>query len=150
MKSTGLGLTADDSRVPWRSTRHAGVHWLPLHPDATDDLAPVDVVVLIRMDPGCGYPPHEHVGDEEVLVLQGGYEDELGAHLAGTFSRYPSGSRHTPVAIGRRDVPIGPGNPACILFAVARGGVTNLPGNDPSAPGASGEPAGIVGPRGRM
>lgn len=118
----------DASTLPWRATRHPGVHWLPLHP-APGTPAPVegsDSTVLIRMAPGCGYPRHLHLDVEEVLILQGGYRDERGEHRSGTYLRYEPGSQHAPVALGDPDRPVGPGNQACILFAVARGGVRNL------------------------
>jgi anti-sigma factor ChrR (cupin superfamily) len=127
---TGLGLRLDDRELAWQPTRYPGVRWLRLHPaegrkDAGED-GEGDAAVLIRMDPGCGYPAHEHLGVEDVLLLQGGYRDEAGEHRAGTYLRYPPGSRHGPVALGNPDRPISPANPACILFAVARGGIRVL------------------------
>jgi len=133
----GLALRIDPERVDWRPTRVPGVSWLPLHldaehgPRATRDAPadagtppePSDATALIRMEPGCGYPPHRHRGVEEVLVLQGGYRDDRGTHTCGSYVRYPEGSRHAPVAVGDAERPEGPDNPACVLFAVARGGV---------------------------
>lgn len=78
------------------------------------------------MSPGCGYPPHRHIGIEEVLVLAGGYRDESGEHRAGEYLRYPPDSIHAPVALGDPRSPEGPENEACLLFASARGGVVNL------------------------
>jgi len=126
----GLRLHVEADAVPWKPTRHRGVYWHPLLPGAQAARAhdePSDAVVLIRMDPGCGYPAHRHRGVEDVLVLQGGYTDDLGDHGAGSYLRYPAGSSHSPVASGDPRAPIGPRNPACILFAVARDGVENLP-----------------------
>ena len=82
-----------------------------------------DATVLIRMEPGSSYPEHEHLGVEEVLILAGGYRDADGEHRAGSYLRYPEGSRHAPVALGDPRANIGVGNPACVLFAVAHGGV---------------------------
>lgn len=79
-------------------------------------------LVLIRMDPGCGYPRHKHRGEEHLLVLQGGYRDERGQHHAGSFVAYDSGSEHAPVAIDE------PGAPPCILLALAHEGLVLLPG----------------------
>jgi len=119
-------LSLDDARIPWRSTRHPGVAWHPV--DAVEKQLPPDSapVVLIRMAPGCSYPAHRHVGSEDVLVLQGAYEDELGEHGPGTFLRYAAGSTHAPVARGDRRLPESAENHACILFTIARGGVLNL------------------------
>ena len=83
--------------------------------------------MLIRMSPGRGYPPHRHLGVEHVLVLQGGYVDELGEHRAGTLLRYAAGSAHSPVAFGDPELPEGGQNRACILLAIARGGIEELP-----------------------
>ena len=67
------------------------------------------------MEPGCEYPPHRHVGIEDVLVLRGAFQDERGVHRAGEFVRYEAGSVHTP------QVPEGGG--VCVLFAIAREGI---------------------------
>jgi len=131
MQIQGFSLKLDESALPWRTTRHPGVSWIPLHDegDRTPDRgrsAPRDSTVLIRMEPGCGYPPHRHLDVEEVLVLRGGYRDDRGDHRAGAYLRYPAGSVHAPVALGDRSRPVGEDNQACLLFAVARGGVENL------------------------
>lgn len=81
---------------------------------------------MIRMAPGCGYPPHRHVGAEDVVILRGGYRDETGVHVEGTFVSYPAGSAHAPVACGDSSRPESPENPPCILFAIVRGGVETL------------------------
>ena len=77
------------------------------------------VLALIRMAPGCGYPRHRHTGTEEVLVLRGGYRDELGEHTAGSFVQYEAGSEHGPTAID--------GDTPCVLLALAHEGVKLLP-----------------------
>ena len=99
------------AQIDWDETGHPGIylHWLRRQQDSAD------VVAFIRMDPGCGYPRHQHQGVESVLVLQGGYRDEIGEHTCGDWVQYPAGSRHTPVALA--------GDDACILFATAVGGV---------------------------
>jgi anti-sigma factor ChrR (cupin superfamily) len=127
MQFQGFRLEIDEAALPWRSTRHAGIEWFPLHPpaEAAGPTGPRDSTVLIRMAPGRGYPRHRHLGVEEVLILCGGYRDERGEHGPGTYLRYEPHSEHTPVALGDAGAPIGPHNPACILFAVARGGVQN-------------------------
>ena len=102
------------------------MHWRRLESYGDEDPRSDTPVVVIRMAPGCGYPAHRHVGAEDVLILQGGYRDEMGEHRAGTYLSYPPGSVHTPVACGDRDRPESEENPACILFAIARGGVENL------------------------
>ncbi|MBI5364795.1 MAG: cupin domain-containing protein [Planctomycetes bacterium] len=130
MNLTRLVLDVRDAGVPWRETRFPGVSWWPLHFDpAAGPESPA--TVLIRMEPGRGYPAHEHLDVEDVLVLQGGYADEFGDHRAGAYVRYPAGSRHAPVALGEPDRRPDAAHLPCILFAVARGGVRQLEG--PSA-----------------
>lgn len=133
-------ITSSPDELPWRSTRDEGIHWIDLRRAAGEpweSAEPEDqsMTVLIRMDPGHGYPRHRHLGPEDVLILAGGYRDAEGAEFrAGDFVRYPAGSEHTPVALGDREQPIGPGNPACILFAVAHGGTELSPATPPVEP----------------
>lgn len=102
----------DFSKIDWRETRHEGVALCVLRRDA----ATGDATVLIRIRPGCAYPAHRHDGVEEVFVLQGGYRDARGEHRAGSYVLNPAGSAHSPVALeGAQD---------CVLFAVARSGIT--------------------------
>ena len=137
LPAIGVAFAADDEPA-WLDTRVPGVRWFPIHvpsrePDAKTaegDAAAGDGVqdatVLIRMEPGHGYPPHRHVGAEEVVVLAGGYRDEEGEHRQGDYVRYPAGSVHAPVALGDSDTPAGPENPPCVLFAVAHDGIERV------------------------
>lgn len=128
MRIVGFSCSFDQSAVAWRPTRHAGVEWCPLFLDdsAGSERGPRAATVLIRMQPGAGYPAHRHLDVEEVLILCGGYRDDRGEHREGTFLRYAPGSVHAPVALGDPASPTGEGNQACVLFASARGGVENL------------------------
>lgn len=145
MRIPGLAVKLDESALHWRATRHPGVDWSPLYlagadlageekagGDGAGASGPREATVLIRMRPGRGYPAHRHLGVEEVLVLRGGYRDDLGEHCgehrAGDYLRYAPGSVHAPVALGRSDAPESAQNPACLLLASARGGVENLGG----------------------
>jgi anti-sigma factor ChrR (cupin superfamily) len=102
------------------------VVWLLLGSEQAGEGAAAGGTVLIRMAPGRGYPAHRHLDIEEVLVLAGGYRDELGEHRAGEYVRYPAGCDHAPVALGDPARPTGPENPACVLYASARGGIALL------------------------
>ena len=123
----GLSLAEGIERLEWRTTKTSGVSWLPLRLDAGEPAGNrrPGGTVLIRMEPGCGYAPHLHVGTEDVLVLQGGYRDEFGQYLQGDHVHYPAGSRHSPVALG-------PGAetsaPACVLLATVAYGIELLDG----------------------
>ena len=46
---------------------------------------------------GC---PHVHPGGEEIFVLSGVFEDELGVYPQGTWLRNPSYSQHHPYSRG--------------------------------------------------
>ncbi|MBL9077676.1 MAG: cupin domain-containing protein [Planctomycetes bacterium] len=106
--------------IAWRSTRYPGI---AVHFYASSR-STRRVLALIRMEPGCGYPQHRHTGPEEVLVLQGGYGDERGRYLAGTFVRYEARSAHAPCAL--------PGTEPCVLLALAHEGIELLGGGPPS------------------
>ncbi len=104
----------DLSAIEWRATRHKGVFIHLLRRDEQTG----DGTVFIRMQPGCGYPAHRHLGVEEVLILQGGYCDQKGQHRAGAYIVNDAGSTHHPVALE--------GTEDCIMFAVAHGGIEML------------------------
>ncbi|MEO6594978.1 MAG: cupin domain-containing protein [Planctomycetota bacterium] len=106
----------DLAAIPWRKTRYPGV---AIHFYASD-LSSGRVLALIRMEPGRGYPRHLHRGEEQVLVVQGGYHDEHGDHAAGQFVRYADGTSHAPVAQQA------PSAEACVLLALAHEGVQLL------------------------
>ena len=51
---------------------------------------------LVRWAPGTQFVPHTHFGGEEILVLEGVFEDENGSYPKGTWIRSPHLSAHTP------------------------------------------------------
>jgi putative transcriptional regulator len=106
----------DLESIPWQPTSYAGIS---VHFYASDE-GSKRVLALIRMEAGCGYPRHRHRSDEEVLVLQGGYEDELGRYAAGQLIRYPPGTEHGPRATED------PGGEPCVLLALAHEGIKLL------------------------
>ena len=103
----------DLNSIEWNPTRHQGVFVNILRRDPETN----DATVLIRMQPGCGYPAHRHVGLEEVLILQGGYRDGRGEHRAGDYVLNEEDSAHAPVALEGED---------CIMLAVAHRGIELL------------------------
>lgn len=137
----GFSVRLDLDAIPWRATRSPGVHWYRIRAEvaalgSTRDAAD-DAVVLIRMIPDAGYPAHRHLGVEDVLVLQGGYRDEFGTYGPGAYIRYPAGSVHRPMAIDVATGSTSTNDRACVLFAIARGGVENIAEGSPDGPGAS-------------
>jgi anti-sigma factor ChrR (cupin superfamily) len=51
---------------------------------------------IVRYAPGSRFARHSHGGGEEILVLQGVFEDERGHYLSGHWLRNPPGSAHRP------------------------------------------------------
>lgn len=51
---------------------------------------------IVRYAPGSQFSPHVHTGGEELLVLDGIFEDEHGDFPVGSYIRNPPQSSHTP------------------------------------------------------
>jgi len=68
----------------------SGLSVLPLHQHGTESAA------LVRWAPNTRFSPHRHWGGEEILVLEGVFEDEHGSYPKGTWLRSPHLSGHTP------------------------------------------------------
>lgn len=67
-----------------------GLSVLPLHSHGPESCA------LVRWEPGTVFTPHMHQGGEEILVLDGVFEDEHGTYPKGHWIRSPHGSDHAP------------------------------------------------------
>ena len=63
---------------------------LPLHSSKTENVA------LVRWAPGTKFNAHTHWGGEEILVLDGTFQDEHGSYPKGTWLRSPHLSQHAP------------------------------------------------------
>jgi anti-sigma factor ChrR (cupin superfamily) len=88
---------ADRQRVRLDTTREAwlpglvpGLEVMPLHAFGSEHVA------LVRWAPGTVFQPHGHPGGEEILVLDGVFQDEHGGYPAGSWLRNPPGSIHRP------------------------------------------------------
>lgn len=53
---------------------------------------------IVRYAPGSAFPRHTHTGGEEILVLEGTFQDEHGDYPAGSYFRNPPGTSHIPAA----------------------------------------------------
>ncbi|MDX8528564.1 cupin domain-containing protein [Mesorhizobium sp. MSK_1335] len=53
---------------------------------------------IVRYAPGSAFPRHVHAGGEEILVLEGTFQDEHGDYPAGSYFRNPPGTSHVPAA----------------------------------------------------
>ena len=78
------------NRATFRPGVAPGLSVLSLHEFGTEHVA------LVRWAPGTHFHRHRHWGGEEILVLEGTFQDELGDYPAGTWLRNPHLSEHTP------------------------------------------------------
>jgi anti-sigma factor ChrR (cupin superfamily) len=53
---------------------------------------------IVRYAPGSAFPRHTHGGGEEIVVLDGVFEDEHGDYPAGSYFRNPPGTSHIPAS----------------------------------------------------
>lgn len=53
---------------------------------------------IVRYAPGSAFARHTHIGGEEVLVLDGVFQDEHGDFPAGSYFRNPPGTSHIPAS----------------------------------------------------
>ncbi|HWX48439.1 MAG TPA: cupin domain-containing protein [Roseomonas sp.] len=53
---------------------------------------------IVRYAPGSAFPQHTHAGGEEILVLDGTFQDEHGDYPAGSYFRNPPGTSHVPAS----------------------------------------------------
>ncbi|MGO9483050.1 MAG: cupin domain-containing protein [Rhodomicrobium sp.] len=83
------------ARIPWTPSPAAGVERRMLD-RLGDEVARATTVV--RFAPESRFPAHVHKGGEEILVLDGVFQDESGDFPAGSYIRNPPESRHTPAS----------------------------------------------------
>lgn len=80
----------DTTRSEWFPGLVAGLSVLPLHSFASESTA------LVRWEPGTVFNRHRHWGGEEILVLEGTFQDEHGTYPAGSWLRSQHLSEHSP------------------------------------------------------
>ncbi|MFM7170985.1 MAG: cupin domain-containing protein [Cyanobium sp.] len=85
-----LPVAIDTRTAPWLQGLVEGLEVMPLHAWGSEHVA------LVRWAPGTVFHRHGHPGGEEILVLEGVFEDEEGAYPEGTWLRNPPGSVHRP------------------------------------------------------
>ena len=78
--------------MEWQAGSHPGATMAKVHEFGTEE------VFFLRLEPGYQGVDQGHPGGEEILVLDGSFEDEHGAYPKGTWLRQPLGSRHTVVS----------------------------------------------------
>jgi anti-sigma factor ChrR (cupin superfamily) len=83
-------VVIDTHAARWRQGLVPGLTVLPLHEHGAEHVA------LVRWAPLTRFRPHQHWGGEEILVLDGVFEDEHGSYPKGTWLRSPHLSAHHP------------------------------------------------------
>ncbi|MCX5954662.1 MAG: cupin domain-containing protein [Cyanobacteria bacterium] len=83
-------LVIDTVNGAWLPGQVKGLEVMPLHGFGSEHVA------LVRWAPGTRFQPHAHRGGEEILVLEGVFQDEYGTYSAGSWLRNPPGSVHRP------------------------------------------------------
>ena len=83
----------DTRNADWFEGLVTGLTVLPLAEFGTRHAA------LVRWAPKTKFNPHRHYGGEEILVLEGVFEDEFGRYPAGTWMRSPHMSAHHPFSV---------------------------------------------------
>ena len=83
-------LAIDTRNGAWLPGLVNGLEVMPLHAFGSEHVA------LVRWAPGTKFQPHSHPGGEEILVLEGVFQDDQGTYPAGSWLRNPPGSVHRP------------------------------------------------------
>ena len=83
------------AKMDWIASPSAGVDRRMLF-RIGDEVARATSVV--RYARGSAFPRHTHGGGEEILVLEGVFQDEHGDYPAGTYFRNPPGTSHVPAS----------------------------------------------------
>ncbi|MDX1668630.1 MAG: cupin domain-containing protein [Limnobacter sp.] len=53
---------------------------------------------IVRYAKGSRFPEHRHPGGEEILVLEGVFQDETGDYPVGSYLKNPAGTSHAPAS----------------------------------------------------
>ncbi len=85
-------MARDTRSANWVPGLVPGLSVMPLYTSASHP----DSMALVRWEPGTSFQRHAHPGGEEILVLDGVFEDEFGRYPAGTWIRSPHMSVHQP------------------------------------------------------
>ena len=82
------------SDLPWVDAR-PGVRQKRIWQDEANERR----AILARFEPGATLPPHRHVGDELIFVIEGANADESGAVITGNVNYRPNGCVHTVTTV---------------------------------------------------
>jgi len=77
--------------LPWVETGRPGVRQKRIW----EDKAGARRAILTHFEPGATLPPHRHVGDELIFVIEGATADESGVVATGNMNYRPNGCVHS-------------------------------------------------------
>jgi len=83
------------AQLPWKSSPAAGVDRRMLFRIGEEVARATSIV---RYAPRSAFPRHTHGGGEEIVVLDGVFQDEHGDYPAGSYFRNPPGTSHVPAS----------------------------------------------------
>src|SRR5215813_7271888 len=83
------------AELPWKPSPAAGVDRRMLF-RIGDEVA--RATSIVRYAPRSAFFRHKHGGGEEILVLDGVFQDEHGDYPAGSYFRNPPGTSHVPAS----------------------------------------------------
>ena len=86
-------VCVNTTTAQWSPGLVPGLSVLSLHSHKTEHTA------LVRWAPQTRFKPHTHPGGEEIFVLDGVFQDELGVYPKGAWLRNPSYSLHQPFSL---------------------------------------------------
>jgi anti-sigma factor ChrR (cupin superfamily) len=90
-----LRLSMETEDMDWEASPSAGVLRKKLEREAAES---GQVTSVVRYEPGSRFSQHLHPRGEEILVLNGVFEDEHGSYATGSYLRNPPGTRHAPAS----------------------------------------------------
>jgi quercetin dioxygenase-like cupin family protein len=83
------------AQLPWKASPAAGVDRRMLFRIGEEVARATSIV---RYAPRSAFPRHTHGGGEEIVVLDGVFQDEHGDYPAGSYFRNPPGTSHVPAS----------------------------------------------------
>lgn len=92
----GLPVIVQASQLNWIASPTAGVERKMLYREG-DEVA--RATSIVRYAPGSAFPAHTHSGGEEILVLDGIFQDEHDDYPKGSYLRNPPGTSHRPASL---------------------------------------------------
>lgn len=83
-----FSINTNDAK--WYPGLVPGLSVMPLHEYVSEHVA------LVKWAPNTNFQPHQHMGGEEIFVLEGTFYDEHGIYPKGSWLRSPHLSQHNP------------------------------------------------------